>query len=75
MSEWSVKRFWTEVSVNEGDSGFQVLLDDRPIRTPAKRALIAPTRRIADRIAAEWSAQDPLGQRCHRQGGNAARRS
>ena len=57
MSEWSVKRFWTEVSVNEGDSGFQVLLDERPIRTPAKRALIAPTRRIADRIAAEWSAQ------------------
>lgn len=57
MSEWALKRFWTAVTVSEGASGFAVLLDDRPVRTPAKRQLLVPTRTIAERIASEWEAQ------------------
>ncbi len=43
------KRFYRQVSVAElpGD-GWQVLLDGRTIRTPAKRALVVPRRDLAD---------------------------
>ena len=57
MSEWSMKRFWTEVSVEEEAGGFAVKLDGRLVRTPAKRALIVPGQTMAENIAAEWDAQ------------------
>lgn len=57
MSEWALKRFWKEVSISEEDGGFAVRLDQRSVRTPAKRVLVLPTRVIADRVAAEWEAQ------------------
>lgn len=37
--------------------GFPVLLDSRPVRTPARHPLGAPTRALADALAAEWEAQ------------------
>ena len=58
MSEWSMKRFWTDVTVKEQGPDFTVLLDGRLIKTPAKRTLVVPTRRIADQVAAEWAAQE-----------------
>ncbi len=65
MSEWAAKRFWQTVSVRGEKDGFAILLDDRPVRTPAKRQLILPTETIADRVAREWQAQgeriDPAG--------------
>ena len=52
------KRFYQAVTVEPaGDSGFKVLLDGRPIRTPAKRALTVPGRGLAEALAAEWQAQ------------------
>ena len=58
------KRFYTKAGVVEGPGGFAITLDDKPVRTPSGRALTAPTREIADAIAAEWEAQpefiDPL---------------
>ena len=51
-----MKRFWTDVSVIEGDGGFGITLDGRPLKTPAKVALMVPTRALADAIAAEWAA-------------------
>jgi len=51
-----VKRFWKDVAfVPEGD-GWAVRLDGRPVRTPARLALIVPTERVARAIADEWSA-------------------
>lgn len=58
MSEWSAKRFWKETKVAETDGGFEVLLDGRKVKTPAKTPLTVPTRALADAIAAEWDAQD-----------------
>lgn len=58
MSEWKAKRFWKTVSVTQSAEGFGIALDQRPVRTPAKRALIVPTRPLADAIAAEWEAQE-----------------
>lgn len=64
MSEWKAKRFWKETTPAPVDGGWTVLLDGRAVNTPAKAALVVPTRILADAIAAEWDAQegviDPL---------------
>ena len=58
------KRFYADVGVAKADGGFAVTLDGRPIKTPTGKAVTAPTRAIADMIAAEWRTQgetiDPM---------------
>jgi chaperone required for assembly of F1-ATPase len=49
-----VKRFWKAVAVREEDGGFAILLDDRPVKTPARDPLRVPTEALADAIAEEW---------------------
>src|SRR5437870_93377 len=51
------KRFYERAEVEQGPDGFHVLLDGKPVRTPARRTLAAPTQSIAEAIAAEWRAQ------------------
>ncbi len=36
---------------------FRLLLDGKPVRTPAKKQLVLPTRALADAVAAEWEDQ------------------
>lgn len=57
MSEWKLKRFWTEVQVEKAGGGYSVRLDGRSIRTPGKAPLDLPTRALAESMAAEWQAQ------------------
>ncbi|MDG1471208.1 MAG: ATP12 family protein [Ascidiaceihabitans sp.] len=57
MSDWALKRFWTEAKGVAVDGGFAVQLDGRSVKTPAKSALVVPTQALADAIAAEWDAQ------------------
>lgn len=45
-----MKRFWTNVAVADN----AVLLDGRPVRTPAKALLALPTTALADAVADEW---------------------
>ncbi|NNM76960.1 ATPase [Sphingomonas sp. ID1715] len=47
-----MKRFWKEARAEDG----QVLLDDRPVRTPKRNLLAIPSAPLADAVAAEWSA-------------------
>jgi chaperone required for assembly of F1-ATPase len=51
------KRFYRTVSVGGADPAFRVLLDGRPMRTPAKRELAVPSLALAEALAAEWDAQ------------------
>lgn len=51
------RRFYKEATVGEAENGFFVLLDGRPVNTPAKRRIIAPSRELAEALAAEWAAQ------------------
>jgi chaperone required for assembly of F1-ATPase len=60
MSEWAAKRFWTSTEVVAEGDGFSVRLDGRPVRTPAKKPLIVPTRVLAEEIAGEWQAQEKV---------------
>jgi chaperone required for assembly of F1-ATPase len=57
-------RFYTTASVQEfpeePNARFGVVLDGRPVRTPARRSLALPRRRIAAAIAAEWEAQKDI---------------
>jgi len=53
-----VKRFYkAAAAAPASQGGFAVLLDGRPVRTPAKAALVAPTEALAAAIAAEWQGQ------------------
>ena len=53
-----MKRFYKETSVEAAPEGggHRVLLDGRPMRTPAKAILVLPTPALAEAIAAEWGA-------------------
>lgn len=52
-----MKRFYTSVEVGEGETGCQVLLDGRPVRTPMKAQLDMRSDKLAALVAAEWAAQ------------------
>lgn len=56
MSEWAAKRFWTDATVEKDGTGFAIRLDGRSVKTPAKTALVVPSRALADAIAKEWQA-------------------
>ena len=51
-----MKRFWTDVSIVEVEGGYGVMLDERPLKTPARVPLAVPSLALADAIAAEWEA-------------------
>lgn len=55
------RRFYASVGIEakdrQGGNGYTIILDGRPIRTPAKRMLLIPDRGYAEIIAAEWQAQ------------------
>lgn len=57
MSEWRPKRFWKATGTRAEAAGHGVVLDDRPLRTPARHPLVVPGRALAEAIAAEWDAQ------------------
>lgn len=54
-----MKRFYQTATAGPGaeGTGFTVLLDGRPVRTPARRSLSLPSEALAKAVAAEWQAQ------------------
>lgn len=51
------KRFYKAAGTAPVAGGFAVQLDGRAPKSPAKNPLLAPTRALADLIAAEWEVQ------------------
>ncbi|MCQ3943874.1 MAG: hypothetical protein DPW22_11795, partial [Alphaproteobacteria bacterium] len=51
------RRFFESAGVEAAGGGFRVVLDARPVRTPARRELAAPVQSLAQAIAGEWDAQ------------------
>ena len=60
MSDWKPRRFWTEAAALPVTGGYTVQLDKRPVKTPAKAALVVPTEALAQALAAEWDAQEEV---------------
>jgi chaperone required for assembly of F1-ATPase len=55
------KRFYSQAYVGEAaNGGFPLLLDGKPVKTPARRPLAAPAAALAEKIAEEWNAQAAL---------------
>jgi chaperone required for assembly of F1-ATPase len=51
------KRFYKAAEAGVVDGGFGVLLDGRPVRTPAGVRLVLPHKALAELLAEEWAAQ------------------
>ncbi|KAL2808528.1 hypothetical protein BJX63DRAFT_34404 [Aspergillus granulosus] len=59
------KRFWKNVDIQKKQGGdYQVLLDARPVRTPAKSVLSIPSSKpyLAHAIALEWDVMNTAQQ-------------
>lgn len=52
-----MKRFWKEVTVEQRDGGWQVLLDGRAIKTQARQSQVLPSESAAQLVADEFAAQ------------------
>ena len=55
MSEWKPKRFWKKVDVVSLENGFFIKLDEKILKTPAKKEMLLPTKALAKKIAIEWA--------------------
>jgi chaperone required for assembly of F1-ATPase len=51
------RRFYRSAGVGEAEGEFRLLLDGRPVKTPARHPLALPTRALAQAIAGEWQQQ------------------
>jgi chaperone required for assembly of F1-ATPase len=54
---FKMKRFYTQVGLADTEGGWEIRLDDRPVRTPARQPLLLPGAALAEAVAAEWRAQ------------------
>lgn len=52
-----MKRFYKAAAVVAAGDDYEIRLDGRGVKTPARNALVLPTARLADAVAAEWEAQ------------------
>lgn len=56
-SDQRPRRFYTDVSIAAENGPWRILLDNRALRTAGGKPLAIPSQRLAEAIAAEWSAQ------------------
>jgi chaperone required for assembly of F1-ATPase len=52
-----MKRFYKAAAAAPAEGGWRILLDGRPVRTPARAELKVPSAALGEAIAAEWQAQ------------------
>ncbi|MDZ7587854.1 MAG: ATP12 family protein [Parasphingorhabdus sp.] len=52
-----MKRFYSDVSVAASETGHEILLDGRSVKTPQRNGLVLPTRALAEAISKEWAGQ------------------
>jgi chaperone required for assembly of F1-ATPase len=52
-----MKRFYRNAVSQPAEGGYKILLDGRPVKTPARELLVAPNERLGKAIADEWNEQ------------------
>jgi chaperone required for assembly of F1-ATPase len=55
-----MKRFYKKVSIEAVAGGHRVLLDGRPLHSPARHLLVVPSAALAEAVAGEWRAQGEI---------------
>lgn len=58
MTSFVLKRRYARAGFQRHGEGWALLLDDKPVKTPAGLVLVAPTAAMAQALADEWQAQD-----------------
>ena len=58
-----MRRFYKTAAVREADNGFAIVLDGKPVKTPASADLVLPTRGLAEAVAEEWQTQPEVLRR------------
>lgn len=53
-----MKRFYDKADAVRTSDGWAIALDERPVKTPGRKPLAVPARKLADAIAAEWAGQE-----------------
>lgn len=51
-----MKRFWSEASLREAEGGWQVWLDERPVKTRGGTPQVVPARALGELLRAEWAS-------------------
>ncbi|XP_053327035.1 ATP synthase mitochondrial F1 complex assembly factor 2 [Spea bombifrons] len=51
------KKFYQNVSISQGESGFEINLDRRKLKTPQGKLFSVPTEALALAVATEWDCQ------------------
>ncbi|XP_004266826.1 ATP synthase mitochondrial F1 complex assembly factor 2 isoform X8 [Orcinus orca] len=51
------KRFYRNVSITQGEAGFEINLDHRKLRTPQAKLFTVPSEALAVAVATEWDSQ------------------
>ena len=51
-----MKRFYKDVTVRNSETGYQICLDNRPVRSPSKAVVEVPSLVLAEAVQAEWQA-------------------
>jgi chaperone required for assembly of F1-ATPase len=51
------RRFYEQAEAAPDEGGWRILLDGRPVKTPAKKTLLLPSEALARQIAQEWADQ------------------
>ncbi len=52
-----IKRFYSDVDIHGDESGFQIRLDKRPIKSAGQQILQLPNENMAEQLANEWRQQ------------------
>ena len=52
-----MKRFYKNVTIETECYGYAILLDGKPVKTPARKAMALPNVEMADAVKSEWDAQ------------------
>ncbi|CAH2307732.1 ATP synthase mitochondrial F1 complex assembly factor 2 [Pelobates cultripes] len=51
------RRFYENVSISQGEAGFEINLDRRKLKTPAGKLFSVPSEALAIAVATEWDSQ------------------
>lgn len=52
-----MKRFYKDAEARPADGGYEILLDGRPVKTPARERLRVESQALGAALAEEWKAQ------------------
>jgi chaperone required for assembly of F1-ATPase len=50
----TISRFWKTVSIRKQDTNYEILLDNRVLKTPDHTKILVPREMLALLTAAEW---------------------